>query len=102
MMYAKVGIKHLCIQSRYFLSIPPTRQPASSSHTSILAFSYHVNRSTYRYTSFCNTGHPHFVQVRGHKELHACVCTMDIGTQHIVLQSGCLAQAAVQALFLST
>jgi len=102
MMYIKAGIKNFCNQNQYFLSIPPTLQPGSSSQTSILAFLYRVIHFTYRYTSFCNTGHPHlytcFVQVHG----HACVCTMDIGTQLIVLQFGCITQTAVQSLFLSS
>jgi len=103
MMYIKAGIKNFYKKSQYFLSIPPTLQPGNRSHTSILAVSYHVINFTYRYTSLCNTRHPHlctcFVQVRGHKELHACIRAMDIGKQHIVLQSGCIAQAAVHALF---
>lgn len=35
MMYVKAGIKNFCNQSQYFLSIPPTLQPASSIQTSI-------------------------------------------------------------------
>jgi surface antigen len=92
MMHLKTGIKNFRNQSQYILSLAPTRVTWKQ-QTNVHSCSFLPGHTLHSATQYIPIYTHVFVQVKGHKKLHACACTVDVGTHNVALQSGFLVQA---------